>query len=422
MAETQRWSDATSDRLIQALLDISNLVGSVMRLEDILDRIVAIASQLMGVPSCSIYLLNGHERTLVLSSSNGLEPELVGQARFAPGEGIPGWVFITGEVMALQDAVRDPRFRPIPGSAMETAYHAYLCVPLRIQEEIVGVVTVRSTEARGFDRRDGLLMETVCKMVAIVIEKARMYHDMIRARELAAVAVSLSGTAHFIKNIMFTTQIAQATIDRVISEREEFELARNAWQSLKESNRQISKLVGNMLNYCREDKPVYEEADINALIRDLAASVQDAARSRNADLILELDARLPRVDLDVDAIRDALLNLVTNSLDALPAGRGGHVWIRTYRLPEQNNFRIEVADDGTGIADNIRDRIFNLFFTTKGEGGSGIGLASTRKIIERHNGTIDAASTPGSGSCFIIHLPLRAVPAALGVADGRLGA
>ena len=414
MPEPRRWNEATSDRLIQALLNISNLVGSVMRLEDILDRIVGITSQLMEAPSCSIYLLDAHERTLVLRSSNGLEPEWVGKARFAPGEGIPGWVFVTGEVLALHDAARDPRFHPIAGSVLESSYRGYLCAPLRIQEEIVGVVTVRSTDARNFDRRDSLLMETVCKMIAIVIEKARMYHDMIRARELAAVAVSLSGTAHFIKNIMFTTQVAQATIDRVVAERDEFDRARSAWHSLKEANRQISKLVGNMLNYCREDKPVYESVDINAMIRELAASVYEAANSRRVQITLELDTSLPRVELDVDAIRDALLNLVTNGIDAIPAGRGGSVWIRSFRLHDQNNFRIEVADNGSGIADDIRDKIFNLFFTTKGEGGSGIGLASTRKIVERHNGTIDLASTPDSGTCFTLHLPLRAVPAALG--------
>ena len=100
------------------------------------------------------------------------------------------------------------------------------------------------------------------------------------------------------------------------------------------------------------------------------------------------------------------MNLITNGIDAVPSGRGGGVWVRTYRMEGQNNFRIEVSDNGAGIPVGIRAKVFNLFFSTKGESGSGIGLASTRKVVERHGGTIEFDSTEGAGTRFDVFLPL----------------
>lgn len=396
--------NASTDRMIGALQEISNLVGSVMRLEDILNRIVRITADLMGMPACSIYLLN-EKGALVLRSNVGFEPELVGNMAFAPGEGIPGWVATENRLLALPDAALDTRFKPME-SVMERDYRSYLGAPLRIQEEVIGVLTVRGTSVMQFESRQCLVLETVCKMIAIVIEKGRMYQEMIQARELAAVAVSLSGTAHFIKNVMFTTQVAEATIDKAVHEKAPIEIIGTAWRAMKESNRQIAKMVGNMLNYCRDESPRYERVNVNGLIADIVERLRATADRHAVTIHAELDASLPEAYLDAHLVRDALLNLITNGIDAVPSGRGGGVWVRTYRMDGQNNFRIEVSDNGAGIPAGIRAKVFNLFFSTKGESGSGIGLASTRKVIERHGGTIEFDSTEGAGTRFDVFLPL----------------
>lgn len=375
-----------------------------MRLEDILNRIVEITGDLLQMPVCSVFLLNQDDE-LVLSSNVGLEPELIGKARYRPGEGLPGWVIMTGEVLALPDVSRDPRFMPLD-SDLEKEYPACLCAPLRIQEEVIGALSIRGPGTPLIDRQQGLLLETVSKMVAIVVEKGRLYHDMVQARELAAVALSLSGTAHYIKNIMFTTQIAEASIDRAIDKDRPIGDIVTFWRSLKDANREITKLVGNMLNYCRDEQPSYQEVDANALATRIADDIRAEAAERDVTLIVELDETIPPVQLNESAIHDALLNLLTNAVDAIPDEAPGHVWLRTNRLPDQNNFHLQVADDGIGIPESVGDRIFTLFFSTKGEEGTGIGLASTRKIIERHGGTIEYNSTEGEGTVFDVYLPL----------------
>jgi signal transduction histidine kinase len=393
------------ERLVTALLEISNLVGSVMRLEDILNRIAAITAELMDVPICSIYLLN-KAGNLVMRSNVGFEPELVDAAFFPPGVGIPGWVAQHGQMVALADATTDPRFAPI-GSVRERDTRAYLCAPLRIQEEIIGVLTARSFRVYTFTAEDRAVFQTVSKMIAIVVEKARMYHEKIEAQNLAAIAVSLSGIAHYIKNVMFTTQIAQHTLDRGMQDLNPPEPVRRAWEMLKDSNRKIQKLVADLLGYSREEVRALETVDLNGMIRGLVESLRDQAEKRRVRLVTELDPNLQQARLDGNAIDDVLLNLLTNALDAIPDGRGGTVTVRTFRIPDQNNLRIDVIDDGRGIPPEERHKIFNLFFTTKGQGGSGIGLAASRKIVEQHGGTIEFSSEENMGTRFTVYLPLH---------------
>lgn len=392
-------------RVLEGLLQISNFVGSVMLIDDILDRIVQITSDVMGVPVCSIYLVDEQER-LVLTSNKGFEPELRGAASFALSEGIPGWVYTTGEILALSDATIDPRYAPLP-STLEADCRAYLCAPLRIQEEIIGVMTARKQEVYHFTHDEVILFETVCKQVAIVIEKARMYEQKIQAERLAAVAVSLSGVAHYIKNVLLTMQGGEYLVEQGLA-KGALEHAREGWEVLKRANKKIRKLVENILNYCRQTEPNQRPVFLNSMVRDMVRSLEDTARERRVEVQADLDERLQQVWIDPEIFHDALLNLVVNAIEAIPEGHPGKVLVATRRLDGRNQFLIEVIDSGAGIPEEIRDKVFNLFFTTKGKKGTGIGLASARKTIEAHGGSIELAEpATGEGAHFMLYLPIE---------------
>jgi len=393
------------DRLIAALLEISNLVGSVMRLDDILFRIARITADLLEVPVCSIYLLQPDGK-LQLRSNVGLEPELTGRVALEPGQGIAGWVAAHGEMVSIPDATQDPRNFPLP-SALENQCRACLCAPLRIQEEIIGVMSARKMEPYEFTVEQKKVFETVCKQVAIVIEKARMYEEKIKAEQLAAVAVSLSGLAHYIKNVLFTSQIGEYLVDRGLNEWNDLDRVREGWKTLHQANQKIRKLVENMLNYCRQTKLELKPVVLNDMLKQIVDAVDDQAAVRRIEMRAELDPGLGTIMLEPESIYDAFLNLVTNAVDAIPEGRPGRVVIRSYRIPDQTNVVVEVCDNGTGIPPEHRDKIFNLFFSTKGKKGTGIGLAATRKIIEDHKGSVSFETKPGEGTCFRVYLPLQ---------------
>lgn len=393
-----------TDRVIDSLLRISNLVGSVMLLGDILEEIVKVAADLMKTPICTIYLLR-EDGSLLVRSNLGT-PEIKGQTPFVMGKGIPGWVAKTGETVALADATTDERYAAHKLSNLELGCRAYICAPLRIQEDIIGVMSARKRERYTFTHAECRLFETVCKQVSIVVEKSRMYEDKLKAERLAAVAVSMSGVAHYIKNVLFTSRIGERLIDQGLNkEGGDITLARQGWKALQEATGKIRKLVESMLTYCRETNLEFQSVDINAMITDLLAKVQEQAASRQIRIVTQLDSGLGPVRVEPDMVYDALLNLVTNGLDAIPSGRAGTLRVATSRMPGQSSYKIMISDDGVGIPEDIRDEIFNLFFSTKGEGGTGIGLAATRKVIEGHGGAIEFTSAVGVGTEFTIYLP-----------------
>ncbi len=395
----------TLHRVLTGMLEISNLVGSVMLLDDILGQIVSLTSRLMATPVNTIYLFDEQHR-LVLRNTHGLEPELRGQVIFNVGEGIVGLTAQIGQTIALADCSRDPRYKPLP-SSRAAGHRAYLCSPLRIQEQIVGVMTARRAEVYHWQPDDILFFETVCKQVAIVIEKARMYDEKLHAERLAAVAVSLSGVAHYIKNVLLTMQGGEYLVERGI-EQDALERVRDGWSVLRRANKKIRGLVENILNYCRQSKPNFRQVDLNAMLAEMIKTSATTLRERGIELTAQLDPRVGEIWIDSEQIYDALLNLVTNAADAVAERRGGQVRISTERLNGRHQILVSVSDNGDGIPPEVQDRIYNLFFSTKGRKGTGIGLAATRKIIEDHNGAIEFQTAPGEGTTFMVYLPTEA--------------
>ena len=388
--------------MLESLLEISHFVGSVMLLDDILDRIVQITGKLMNVPVCSIYMLNSDQR-LILRSNIGFEEELKGTASFALGEGIPGHVARTGEVIALADASTDKRYAPLP-STLELKCRAYMCVPLSIRTEIIGVMTARKREVYQFSPEEILFFETVCKQVAIVIEKARLHDEKIQAERLAAVAVSLSGVAHYIKNVLMTMKGGEYLIDHGI-QKQDINRVSEGWDVLKRANRKIRGLVESILNYCSKSEPIRRPVNLNSMIFDMLGSLEGLARERQVEVTPDLAEDLDEVWIDPESMYDALLNLVGNGIEAIEPGRAGSVHVRTRQFKDRNQICIEVRDNGTGIPESDRDKIFNLFFSTKGKKGTGIGLAAARKIIESHGGSIEFETWDGQGTSFKVFLP-----------------
>jgi signal transduction histidine kinase len=174
----------------------------------------------------------------------------------------------------------------------------------------------------------------------------------------------------------------------------------------------IQQIVGHLRLFARLDEGQVNDADINGGIESTAAIIRNLARKKQVQLEMDLGT-LPEVTCYAAKINQVMMNLLTNAIDA--SHEGGTVTVRT--RAEEQGVRIEVVDNGCGIAAEHRDRIFDPFFTTKPVGqGTGLGLSISYGIIQDHGGTIDVDSTVGQGTCFTIHIPLRPNPAPK---DGR---
>ncbi|MEE9392185.1 MAG: ATP-binding protein [Planctomycetota bacterium] len=149
--------------------------------------------------------------------------------------------------------------------------------------------------------------------------------------------------------------------------------------------------------------------DINVLLEDVLDFTAAECRNRNIQITSQLDRSLPRVELDPNLIRQVVLNLLKNSFEAMEE-RGGTITVNTRRKAAGSDSElrvvIEVIDNGSGITPESQKRVFQAYFSTKAE-GTGLGLPSVQKIVERHGGRISCESAPGLGTRFVVELPAR---------------
>jgi signal transduction histidine kinase len=166
----------------------------------------------------------------------------------------------------------------------------------------------------------------------------------------------------------------------------------------------ITNIVRSMLASTRRPQPQFELVDLNALLTRIFDATQPTLVARNVELITEMGEGLPMVAADSDQLQQVFINLINNSLDAMPGG--GQLQVRTMR--DGLSALIELADSGEGIKDEQLDLIFEPMFTTKQGLGTGLGLTVVKQIITEHNGSVEVESEPGHRTMFRIRLPIDA--------------
>jgi signal transduction histidine kinase len=168
----------------------------------------------------------------------------------------------------------------------------------------------------------------------------------------------------------------------------------------------------DMLSFSKEREPDPAPADLAAVIDDIVETVQQRAEELGATIDWRRPATLPPLLFDAAGISRAILNVVTNALDAVEGRPHGGVVISAGIDDTERMVRVTVADDGAGMDPETLAGIFNLFVSTKGSRGTGLGLTVSRKILREHGGDIHASSAVGAGSTFVLEFPLRAASAA----------
>ncbi|WP_447978914.1 sensor histidine kinase [Candidatus Nitrospira bockiana] len=185
--------------------------------------------------------------------------------------------------------------------------------------------------------------------------------------------------------------------------------ARRRLQTIEAQIEQTSRIIQDLLIYGRKPEPVLTRLELTACLDDCVALLRPEISRRNVTLMTEFAPGTMKIDGDAQQLQEVFCNLIDNALDAMPGG--GTLTIRTYRVAEPGDdgpprFAVDVTDSGQGIAPELKEQIFQPFFTTKRAGrGTGLGLAIAIETIRAHRGTITVESEPGKGSRFTVMLP-----------------
>ncbi|MDH3377247.1 MAG: ATP-binding protein [Gammaproteobacteria bacterium] len=230
--------------------------------------------------------------------------------------------------------------------------------------------------------------------------------------KLASVGLLAAGIAHELNNpltgVLTFSTLVREKMEEGSTEAEDLDLV------IRETNR-CATIIRRLLDFARQKTPKKEFANLNTIIEETQQLIQRPAYFSDTEITMDLDLDLPPIWLDVDLIKQVIMNILVNAQQAIEGG-AGRITIRSRVVPEARNpevdpgplAEISIADTGCGISEKDRQRIFDPFFTSKGLGkGTGLGLSVSHGIVRAHGGTIEVDSKVGEGSTFRIYLPLE---------------
>ena len=228
--------------------------------------------------------------------------------------------------------------------------------------------------------------------------------EKLEAERLGAVGQTVAGLAHTIKNLLMSLEGGMYLLDTGLRKADVTRIT-EGWQIVQRNLDKTTAMVRDFLSFAKGRLPEFRTIDPNDVARAVVDLYREAARRQGVELVADVDAGMTPAPLDPAGIESCLTNLVSNGIDAAMLRRtpGGRVVVRTRHLPADVIY--EVADNGVGMDPDLKERVFTTFFTTKGTKGTGLGLLTTRKIVQEHGGRIETESTVGEGSLFRIRLP-----------------
>ena len=244
-------------------------------------------------------------------------------------------------------------------------------------------------------------------VVAVVIRYRRVLEEKNEELErLAAIGDMVARVAHYQKNLLNGLRGGLYVTNGAMAQGDSDKL-REGWRMLHGSVERIERLTLDMLYYVKGRIPKREPIDVNGVIQEVVDLMRETASRRNVELVAELDMGIGRQVLDRTAIYGAILDLVSNAIDACAESESGNLVSLTSEATE-NGIVVTVADNGIGMSDQVRSNLFVRFFSTKRGQGTGLGLPVVKKVMEEHGGSVEVESKLGQGSAFRLRLPRSA--------------
>jgi len=449
---------ARSVEELRALGEVSQAVNSTIDLQTVLSTIISKAVQLSGTDAGTIYAFDDARQEFQLRSSYGMDEDLV--------EAIKDRNVRMGETLISQAAVQR---RPVQVADIQhdssslvldivvrAGFRAFLAVPLFSANRIVGALVVRRKQPGEFPQSTVNLLQTFGAQSVLAVQNARLFDEvqsrtrdlaksleglrttqdrLIQTEKLASLGQLTAGIAHEIKNpLNFVNNFSAVSIELIDELREALAGARldtrlraeigeiadmlqGNLDKVVQHGKRADSIVKNMLLHSRQGSGEHQPADINTLVEESLNLAYHGARAEKQDfnVILEksFDPAAGEVDLFPQEITRVLLNLISNGFYAATKRKleaNGRDYEPTLTVLTKNlgeSVEIRIHDNGTGIPPEVKEKMFNPFFTTKPPGeGTGLGLSLSYDIVvKQHAGFLEVDTQPGEFTEFRIVLP-----------------
>jgi len=422
----------TRQARLEVLLGVGRELSRIQPVESLLARIAEASGSLFDASSAAFRLVKGED--LVICGEWGPTDESLATARLKVGEGLTGVVAATGEPLVVQDPLSDPRLIPAHRKAYrQLGVRAFLGVPVKTGDQVVGTLTVRTSRDEGFSVADVEMARAFASQAAIALENSRLYQEtqeaferlsqtqdqLVQAQKMDAIGQLAGGVAHDFNNLL---TVIGGRSQLLLQGLPADDPARRDLELIHKTSDRAAALTHQLLAFSRKQVLEPKPLDLNALVGGLAPMLTRLI-GEHIELLIVPGKGLGHVMADPGQLEQVIMNLLVNARDAMPDG--GMVRIETGsrdlqtvalyaqgQIPSGQYVTLVVQDSGCGMDSTTLTKIFEPFFTTKEPGkGTGLGLSTVYGIVRQSAGYIGVDSTVGRGTTFTIYLPRTALPA-----------
>jgi signal transduction histidine kinase len=320
-------------------------------------------------------------------------------------------VLTNGDGVLSTNAMTDRRFSK-GKSVHNLGIRSALCAPIKARklqekddgDKVIGVIYIDSSVANYTYSQDQLRLLTAIGLQAgMAISNAQLYQAGLEAERLAAVGETTAALSHSIKNILQALRGGADVVEMGLRNSNVGQAVKG-WRIVDRNLEKIYSLTMNLLAYSKPREPRMEPVHPKKLIEECLELIAPMANEKQVMAVADIDPNHPAVPMDPDGMHQVIMNLLSNALDAVPP-TGGLIRVVCRYDAENKESILEVIDNGVGIAPSMMPHMFELFHSTKGNRGTGLGLAVAKKIVDEHEGSISVKSKPNEGSVFSIRVP-----------------
>jgi len=426
-ADLYRRASERAEKLT-TLSALTRLITGAASSHEVFGAVAQAAVRLLAARASQVWVDDPANAVLRIEGTVSVDPTLaegLGKFRIMPhGDGLTGAVFATRTPIFVRDLRLEPRFRA-QALVEEGVVRAYAGIPLVAAEGVVvGVLSLLFGERGDFTDEEKDLVRLLADQAAIAIVQAQLYGEaegrrrraeatadnlersqgqLVKTERLRALGEMAAGVAHDFNNLLSVILGRAELMLRRVREPSmirDLEAVRRAAQDGADTVRRIQEFTRT-----RRTRS-FERVDLADVAREVIELTRPRweveAQSRGVRYEFTVEGLAPPVAGRPEELREVLTNLITNAVDAMPDG--GRCTVRLDARPDWA--AISVKDTGVGMPEEMRRRVFEPFFTSKGPRGTGLGLAVSWGIVTRHGGTIEVDSAPGEGSTFVVRLPI----------------
>lgn len=385
---------------------IAEMIGEVLTVDDLLDRVADMVFEHFAVDRLLVLTRDSATGKMVPRAFRFRAVDANQQTPVSASQTIIRRVVETREGVLCANAMTDERFRDHTkeGSIFRLELRSMICVPILTREEVLGVIHLDcSMSQHAYTHEQLRLITAVGRMTGMAIENIDLLRGRMKTERLAAMGETAAYLSHHIRNILQGLRSGSDVLEMGLK-RSNLEKIADAWKMIQRNLDRIFQLTTNMLTFSKDRRPNIEMAQLNSVIRDAVSLMQGPADAKSVMLLADLCDDLPAVPIDVEGMHQVVVNLLSNAIAAVPRNTGRVVVGAVFREPD-GEVVLSVGDNGPGIPAEQHDSLFEAFTSTKGQGGTGLGLAAAKKIVSELGGRIEIAGSTEEGTTFEVHLP-----------------